>query len=328
MTEVRTRDGRWLSVMQMEGDTQVRRVAALDVGSNTVRGLAATMREDGTLATTLAAFRTTALGRGLAEGGLLGAEAIADTADFVARFLERAGGMDEVHCVATAAARDAENADVLRDALFEQAGVVMETIPGAMEAHLSFVGALRVVNVDCEYPVVADIGGCSTELVTQNAAHYPNVSAAIGARSLSELRLKSDPPTRYQTTAARKTAREKLAEAMTLLEGADVLVAAGGTACTAALLADKWELSANVITKLRRAMCKVDLAERRELIAFDPPRAEVICGGLILLEALAERAPGERVVISAGGVREGLLLRRTGARGIVGVRGAIEEDLR
>ena len=76
-------------------------------------------------------------------------------------------------------------------------------------------------------------------------------------------------------------------------------------------------MSLSQLQKLRRELCKLRLRERRRAMPFDPPRAEIICAGMIVLEVLAEHAPGRRLHISPGGVREGLLMTRTGATGIV-----------
>ena len=83
------------------------RVAAFDIGSNTVRGIAAHVPPSGRLAPFRRAFRTTALGRRLATTGRLDRAAIESTADFVESFVRGCGPFDEVWAVATAAARDA-----------------------------------------------------------------------------------------------------------------------------------------------------------------------------------------------------------------------------
>ena len=49
------------------------------------------------------------------------------------------------------------------------------------------------------------------------------------------------------------------------------------------------------------------------MMPFDPERAEIICGGLAILSVLSLAAAGNRLFLSDGGVREGLLLERTAA---------------
>jgi exopolyphosphatase/guanosine-5'-triphosphate,3'-diphosphate pyrophosphatase len=144
------------------------------------------------------------------------------------------------------------------------------------------------------------------------------VSLPIGARALTEACLRSEPPSRGEITAARQAARAALNAGEDLLREADLIVATGGTAFSAALLAgNRWDLSASALCRLRRRLCRLSLADRRRVLAFEPDRAEVICGGLIALEVLAEQASGRRLLVSPGGLREGLLLDRTGAKTVV-----------
>jgi exopolyphosphatase/guanosine-5'-triphosphate,3'-diphosphate pyrophosphatase len=143
------------------------------------------------------------------------------------------------------------------------------------------------------------------------------VSLPLGARALTEAYLRGEIPSRAEVTAARRAARGALAPGASLLGQAGLVVGTGGTAFAAALAAGSWTLSAAALQRLRRRLCQLTRAERRAALAFDPDRAEVICGGLIALEVLAEHAPARRLAISAGGLREGLLLDRTGAQRVI-----------
>ncbi len=292
--------------------------AALDVGSNTIRGMAAQLAADGTLIVTHQAGHMTALGRGLAATGRLDRRAIAATARFVADFLRRAGPLAAVYCAGTAAAREAQNGEALRAALERSAGVVLEVISGEQEARLSYLGAVAVRSLPPGVrPLVADLGGRSLELATLRGGRLRLVSLPLGARALTEAYLTAEQPSRGAITAARRTARTVLGAAQDLLAAAQVVVVTGGTAFSAALLAgDRWELSGAAVQRLRRRLCDMTARERRTALAFEPERAEVICGGLIALEVLAESAPGW-LLISPGGLREGLLLERTGAARLV-----------
>ena len=295
------------------------RLIAFDVGSNTVRGMAARMREDGALVVTGEDFRTTALGRGLTGSRRMERPGIEATADFVAGFLARYGPADEVWCVGTAASRDADNADELRRALAERAGVQLEVISPDTEAELSYLGAIAAAcHPPGPHPAVADIGGRSTELVATEAGLVRSVSLPIGARSITELHLPSECPGAGEIAAARAAADRALQAGADIVAGAGTVIAVGGTACSAALLADcTWCMSRSQLTGMRERLCAMTARQRRAVMAFDPERAEIICGGLVILEALAAAAPGSELHISPGGVREGLLMRNTGATRLV-----------
>lgn len=300
-----------------------KRMAAIDVGSNTVRALAAELLPDGRLVKFADRFAMTALGRGLAESHSMDVAAISATATFVREFLGECGPLDRARCVATAAARDAENADELAEALREAAGVSLEVLSGREEGELTFAGALSAIGeLPGQAPLVADIGGRSTEVAIAERTGLRVMSLGIGARSATEDYLLSEPPTVPEVEAARGEVSRVLAAAAELLAAADVYVAAGGTACSAALLAgDRWELSLGEISRLRADLCAMALPDRRAALSFDSPRAEVICGGLVILEALAARSPQQMIHISIGGLREGMLMAETGAGRVVAADG-------
>jgi len=291
-----------------------RRVLVIDVGSNTIRAVAADISPSGEAVIDYQGGGMTALGGGLSETGAMSSESIAATVDMVTRMVSECLGIDQTHCVGTAACRDASNTEVLVRALRENAGVELEVISGELEAEFSHAGAIDAVGESCGAgSVVIDIGGASTELVRRHGATLDLTSLPIGARSLTETCLRSDPPTDGEVRDACAAAREVLVEAMPMLREATAAVATGGTAHTAARCLNRWVLSA---ARLRELVCElsgVALADRRELLPSDPARAAVIVGGLVILEAIAAEAPGQRVGVSRGGLREGVLLTRAGA---------------
>jgi exopolyphosphatase / guanosine-5'-triphosphate,3'-diphosphate pyrophosphatase len=302
------------------GDAMGRRIAAIDIGSNTVRGMAAEMLPDGRMVKFADSFAMTALGRGLAESHRMDGAAIKATAAFVREFMSKCEPLDAVRCVGTAAARDAENAGELAQALRNAAGVSFEVLSGWEEGELTFAGALSAIgDLAGEQPLVADIGGRSTEVAIAEPAGLRVVSLGMGARSVTEDYLLSEPPTVRELAAAGAEVRRLLGAAVELLEAADVYVVAGGTACSAALLAgDRWALSQGEIGKLQADLSAKSLSDRRAALSFDPARAEVICGGLVILEELAARSPDRTIHISIGGLREGILMAESGATQIVG----------
>ena len=294
------------------------RVAAFDLGSNTARGLLAHPREDGAAEVLMGAQCMTALGRGLSQTGRLDPDGLASTVSFVSRVLAEWQRPARVFAVATAAARDAANGEELLARLHEGTGVRAEIIGGDEEGRLSFRGALAMAPLLAERsPAVIDVGGRSTELVVEQGEGLQATSVPVGARSLTELCLRSDPPTSTEMAQMRRVAHGALGSALAVLTDQPV-VAVGGSAQAVMLLArGARAVRLRDLTRLARRLCSVPLAQRRALMPFDPERAEVICGGLALLEVIAAHAPGTLLHISEGGVREGLLLERTGATRLV-----------
>ncbi len=294
------------------------RVAAFDLGSNTARGILATPLSGGTLHVLRTAQCTTALGRDLSTTGRLDPEGLAATAWFVGRALDEWGRPERVFAAATAAAREATNRHELLAAIRREAGVDAEVISGEEEGRLSYVGVLALApELQAPDPVVVDVGGRSTEVVAGAEGAPYTTSLPIGARSLTEMCLHSDPPTPEEAKDADRVASEVLSPTLPVIRDHPA-VAAGGTAQAAMRLSrGRRVLGARSIQRLSDRLCRLDLSKRSAMMPFDPERAEIICGGLIILALFARGAPDRRLLLSEGGVREGLLLDRTGATALV-----------
>ncbi len=124
--------------------TAPERVAAIDVGTNTVLLLVAERREDG-VAPLVERAEITRLGRGVDATGRLDPAAIAETVRVLGAYAAeaRALGAREIACVATSAARDAANGAAFFEATRDAAGLTPEIISGDEEARLVWRSAWR-----------------------------------------------------------------------------------------------------------------------------------------------------------------------------------------
>ncbi len=147
------------------------KIAVLDIGSNSVRLLLADGEREEQL------LETTRLGQGVDKRRLEEA-AVARTVEAIERFCARARQWGAVRIVAfaTSAVRDAENRDVLLDALLARCGLRVEVVPGEKEAQLAYLGA-----AEGRRALVLDIGGASTELVAGEGKVERAASLQVGA---------------------------------------------------------------------------------------------------------------------------------------------------
>ncbi len=256
------------------------RVAAFDIGSNTARGILARIVGDGTAQVLDEAQRMTALGRGLSGAGRIDAEGLAATVDFVASAVAR-WRPEQSWAVATAAARSATNASDLAQGLRERAGLELMVITGDEEARLAWRGAVAALD-DVDVSTVVDIGGHSTKIVAAAGDHLATQSYQIGARSLTERYLRSDPPQPSELLQAGLRVVEVLGDAAEVVGASGTCVAVGGTAQSVLALTGDHTITADALA----------------------------------IMGIFARAAGS-LTISTGGVREGLLLERTGARRLV-----------
>ncbi|MFB9731031.1 Ppx/GppA phosphatase family protein [Ornithinimicrobium kibberense] len=191
----------------------MRRVGAVDCGTNSIRLLVADLHEeaDGTpaLHEITRQLQIVRLGEGLDATGRISAPAMARTLAAAREYaaLCRDAGCESVRFVATSASRDARNADEFVDGVreaFGDLGVRPEVVSGQEEAVLSFAGAtgdLRAAGAPGPYLVV-DIGGGSTELVRGTTAVEAARSVDLGCVRVTERHLHDDPPTEDQVWAA------------------------------------------------------------------------------------------------------------------------------
>ncbi len=311
----------------------MRRVAAIDIGTNSVLLLIAEI--DGGAARPLIERATiTRLGQGVDKTRALAPEAVERTLDclraYAAEIAER--GVAEVIAVGTSAMRDAEGGASFRASAKSILGVEPRVASGDEEAELTFLGALSGLSVEGDV-VVFDIGGGSTEIIlgdaSATAAHagssdsgLPKISLDVGSVRLTERHVRSDPPTAAEIEAVRADVRAALARVPFHPRGLAVGVA--GTVTTIAAFAKDvvpydaarvhgMVLTADEVDRAAAELARLSLDERKRLPAIDPRRADVIVAGTVLASELLRFCGADRMIVSDRGVRWGLVARTVGA---------------
>lgn len=312
------------------------RVAAIDCGTNSIRLLVADVsrREDGSsvLRDVHREMRIVRLGEGVDATGRLGVAALMRTRDALADYAltVRRKGAERVRMVATSATRDASNRDEFFTMTREVLGVEAEVISGDEEARLSFTGAVGDLEPEDGPFVVADIGGGSTELVLgtwdgRGAEVQAARSVDIGCVRITERCLRGDPPTEEEIGAAREFADEVLTTAFeeVPVSGARTWIGVAGTMTTIAALglglseydSERTHLSRLSINEIRdtaRRLLAASHDQRAELKAIHPGRVDVIGGGALIAQVLAEeleaRAGISELLVSEHDILDGIAL--------------------
>ncbi|HWO89274.1 MAG TPA: hypothetical protein VNL98_09015, partial [Gemmatimonadales bacterium] len=117
------------------------RVAAIDVGSNSIRCLIAERGEDGHLNVIDDLKDQPRLARGLAASGRLAPESMDRAIEALARMTQAAErrGVARIAIVATSAVRDAANGAEFVERVKHEIGIPLEVIDGETEARLAFL---------------------------------------------------------------------------------------------------------------------------------------------------------------------------------------------
>ena len=137
------------------------RIAAIDIGSNSVRQIVADVSESGGIRVVDEMKAQPRLGAGLLETGELSQMAMRRALDALVRMatLARQLGAQRIEAVATSAVRDARNRTEFLDLVRREAGLRVRLLDGEQEARLSYLSALAHFDLGVGRAVVMDIGG-------------------------------------------------------------------------------------------------------------------------------------------------------------------------
>jgi len=293
------------------------RVAAIGIGSNSLRMLVADIKE-GKL------FRLKRYRAGLRvfaaldEHGNITSDMIRNACESVLAFKEAAlsEGAETVHLFATSAVRDAGNQDELISALEETVKLELEICSGDEEAHLSFWGA-----TEAEPSGLIDIGGGSTEIALGCGRKVKDaVSLQMGAvRLFRQKKISSVQDAEAVVNLARKIAlpyQERFATEYGLN-----WVGVGGTFTTTAALVQRipWQqrekihgfvLTQEKVGETLRFLAPMTLEERLKLDCLQPQRADIVVHGIAILLACMQTMNISSITVSEYGNLEGYLKKK------------------
>ena len=285
------------------------RLAAVDVGSNTVHALVADVVR-GKLVDVAHYVEMPELGAHVSRTGLVGVRAkpaIRALRSVVAR--ARTHGFDVLIACATQAVRQAKDGAEFARASGEAIGTPVHVISPLREAELSFLGVASRHAVRREWAMV-DLGGASTEVVIARdremlrAATLPIGSGVFASKFLS------DPPRPEERARMRRAALRELAQAP---DGeVERLVATGGTASNLPLvLAHRNPPS--VLTTADLLACEVRLdrgraAEVAAAVGLPANRVKAMRAGVEALLLFLDWYGLAVLQISHEGLRHGMLL--------------------
>jgi exopolyphosphatase/guanosine-5'-triphosphate,3'-diphosphate pyrophosphatase len=285
------------------------RLAAVDIGSNTVHALVADVVR-GRLVDVAHYVEMPELGAHVAKTGVIGARAkpaIRALRFVVAR--ARAHGYEVLIAGATEAVRQASDRDAFARKAGEAMGTTLHIIGADREAELSFLGVASRHAGRREW-LMADLGGASTEIVIGNGRKMLRAATLpIGSGVLASTYF-SDPPRPEERARMRRAALRELAHA----PDADVerLVVTGGTASNLPLLLSRRNpptvlTTADLLTCESRldATRASDVAKKTGLPAN---RVKAMRAGVEALLLLLDWYGLAVLQISHEGLRHGMLL--------------------
>ncbi|MGD9737704.1 MAG: Ppx/GppA family phosphatase [Solirubrobacterales bacterium] len=297
-----------------------KRVAAIDVGTNSARLLVADV-SGGHVSPVQRRSTVTRLGRGVDLSGRLSAEAIEDACAAIGEYVEAIGQLEveAVDAIATSAVRDAENGGAFIAELRERFALSARTLDGSEEARLTYLGASSE-SAPTVPTLVIDIGGGSTELIVGHGDQIDfHTSLQAGVVRHTERRISSDPPTAIELEELATDVRGLIENALDPKISVEAGIAVAGTPTSLAAVemelvpydAERvhgYVLELRSIQRMLSRLASAPLAERAQIPGLHPDRAPTIPAGVVILVE-AMRAFGlERITVSEHDILYGTAL--------------------
>lgn len=315
---------------------------AVDLGTNNCRLLIARSMKTG-FQVVDSYSNVVRLGAGLARTGKL-AEPNMDAAIKAIQVCAdkmKAKSVKRWRCIATQACREASNGDEFMKRVKEETGLSFETISPRVEARLSVMGCMNILDLDKEVALVIDIGGGSTELswvdvrklksnkVSRRISRPPIsawTSLPVGVVNLSEMYPEDPDDLAGWFQDMKDYVRKKIDEndcanrfSKTFQEGRGHLVGTSGTITSLAGVHLKlpfyqrnkidgiWVDSKHIISTAKK-LSEMTLEERQQEPCIGMDRATMLISGCAILDVIYDLWPSERIRVADRGLREGMLM--------------------
>jgi exopolyphosphatase/guanosine-5'-triphosphate,3'-diphosphate pyrophosphatase len=294
-------------------------LAAIDVGTNTVRMLVA-KRDGRGLRPVERGRRITGMGKAMRATGEIGPKEFRESIAALEEFRGRmdALGVERYRACGTAALRDASNrAGFLQAA--SAAGVSIEVISAGEEARRTWLGIHWRIKGDPGI-VVMDIGGGSTEFIA-GPGEGESVSLPIGVVASCDLLPISDPPEPWQIRNLRFYYAERISSGTGALGRRRYrkMIGTAGTFTTLAALdrkmtvytpekIDGCALTLERVKYWEDRLSKLTDAGRLRLRGMEKGRERYILPGVCQAAAAMEAFKVDELIVSDAGLLEGILL--------------------
>jgi exopolyphosphatase / guanosine-5'-triphosphate,3'-diphosphate pyrophosphatase len=310
------------------------RIAALDVGSNSLHLLVVEAKPDGTFQPLAQEKEMLRLGDVVSRTGRVTDAALDGLLASIRRLaaLAAANGADEMVARATAALREADNGAAVVDRIGRVTGVRVEVISGVEEARLIF-GAVRAsVVIDPAPALCLDLGGGSLEIMVGDGdgLHWAT-SVRLGVARLTAELVANDPPSGTDRRRLRQLITSVLAPVAEEIRGfaPRSLIGTSGTFCDLAAMATveggaPLPTSINHVTVTRDQLAAVHdeimrrtLSSRRRMGGLDARRADLIPAGSMVLMTAMDLFGMDAMTVSDWALREGIVLDAIGHHDLV-----------
>jgi len=296
------------------------KIAAIDVGSNAMRMVVGEVDEAWRVNTLENIRLPVRLGQDVFSKGYLEQGTIQQTEEAFLRFKHVADnyGIQRLRAVATSAAREAANGDLLIERVLRASGIELEVISGEEEARLIHSAVVHALNLKNKRSLLIDIGGGSVEVTISNGQNIISTeSYNMGTvRLLEKLDTKDNSKhpfgklvREYAEAARYRIERDIGDEKIQVCAGTGGNVEEIGRLCQRLFKADSDRfVTLDELAELIERLNRLSYKERIQKLKLRPDRADVILPASIVLHMIASEAHVKQIAIPNVGLKDGILL--------------------
>ncbi len=311
------------------------RIAAVDIGTNTILLLVCDIDASGELNAVHHEQRVPRIGRDVDARGSIAQDAFDRAAAVLTEYaaISQSRHADQIAACATSAVRDAQNSKEFIAHCSSVAGIPIRVLTGTEEALLTYRGATLSLPPERRHVAVIDIGGGSTEIIFPESAQgrVRRVSLQTGAVRISERHFQELPPSPEQLANARGDVRDLLRQQRIPGPLPGTLVGVAGTVTTIACLdqcLDEFSISRvegytmprETIDRWLETLTSLSAAEIRSLSQTTAGREDILTAGVLILREMMHAYDFMEITTTVRGLRYGFALQvwedlRASARG-------------
>jgi len=327
----------------------LRRVAAIDIGTNSTHLLVAAVDPElRTFSVVLAEKSTTRLGERDPETGAITDAALGRGMDALRRFTELAAShqVEQIVTAATSAVREAPNGRDFLQQIKDDLDLDVDLVSGPEEARLIYLGVLSGMSFGDRPHLLLDIGGGSTELILADGRDARALtSTRIGAVRLQRDFVTEDPMPPQGKAFLRAYIQGSLEPAVEKVKRrikpgeSPVMVATSGTAmAVGALVASNderspqklhgYRISRKSLNQVVDKLMPLSPEQRRALAPINDRRAEIIVPGALILQTSMKMLGVDDLVLSERALREGLIVDWMLRQGLLEDRFSFQSSIR
>jgi exopolyphosphatase/guanosine-5'-triphosphate,3'-diphosphate pyrophosphatase len=294
-------------------------MAAIDVGSNGIRMIVASVGSNGETTTLESVRESVRLGKDVFTKGYITEETTEAALEAFLKFrkLLYKYGVKKVRAVATSALREAENADIFIDRILQATDIEIQVISPQEEARLIALAVGKVVNLKGKSALLIDIGGGSVEMTFVEdgkitTAESFNSGTVRLLEKLHENKVNEERFGRlvrdYVDVAKQRIQKEIKKRRLDLCIGTGGNVEALGDLRKLFFGKDNRSITKSELEVVLEKLQALTVAERMTQLGLRPDRADVIVPAAIVLQKLLKQAGADELLIPRVGLKDGALL--------------------